>query len=159
VGVLALLGVVYTSHRAAAAAEAADRRHANAEQARWAREQRMAAYLEYLARVDAQAAQGIVVRVILRSPHPATASNVDHMELFRHCSRDALSAYRRLSMVASREVFFAASRLNLALTDKATVVSMEPPATDAEVAAAGVDYEPAHQALLAAIRLELGVPN
>jgi hypothetical protein len=167
--VLALAGVVFTSlraakageaadRRAAAAAEAADRRHADAEQARWAREQRIAAYLEYLARVDAQAAQGIVVRVILRSPNPATASNVDHLELFRHCSRDSLSAYRRLSMVASREVFLAASRLNQALTDMATVVSKEPPATDAEVAAAGVDYEPAHRALLAATRLELGVP-
>jgi hypothetical protein len=170
VGVFALLGVVYTSHRAAkaakaadlraaAAAEAADRRHADAEQARWTREQRVAAYVELLARVEAQVAQGIVVRVIFRSRNPATASNVDHMELFRHCSRDTLSAYRRLSMVASREVFLAASRLNLAVTDKATVDSKEPPATDAEVAAAGVDYEPAHEALRAAIRLELGVPE
>jgi hypothetical protein len=93
VGVFALAGVVYTSHRAAtaaaaadrraAAAEAADRRHAAAEQARWAREQRIAAYLEYVARVDAQTAAGHIVRAILRSPNPPTAFNVDQMELFR----------------------------------------------------------------------------
>jgi len=62
-------------------------------------------------------------------------------------------------MIASREVSLAASRLNLALTGMATVAIEKPPATDAEVAAAGVDYEPAHQALLAATRLELGVPD
>ncbi len=169
VGALAFAGVVFSSFRAAKAAEAADRRtaeaaeaadrrHADAEQARWTREQRIAAYLEYLVCADAQAAQGRIVRVIMQSPSSATASDSEDLRRMNDCSRDSIQAFRRLTMIASREVVVAATRLSGVLSDMAKVVVVQPPATDAEVNAAGRDYEPAHQALLAAIRLELGVP-
>ena len=158
VGVLALAGVLITSRRAAMAAVAADARHADAENARWLREQRIAAYLELLVRLGAQAAQVRIVHTLfVHSPN--AAGNAEAVEQFHESVGDATTAFDRVQMIASAAVVSAATRLIQALSQMAQIATAQTPAADADYDAAGADYRPAYKLFLDAVRQELRVPN
>lgn len=135
-GGLTLLGVWFTAKKAAEAAEATDARRDATEQLRWTRDQKLAAYSGYIAKLDAWS-------------EPVTQEAV--AGVWR-----AVAAYDHVKLLASPEVDAAASALINRVTELSALFAQTP--LDSDAALAGTrSYAEEYRALLHAMRRELGV--
>jgi hypothetical protein len=139
-GGLTLLGVWFTARKAADAAAAADARHDAAEQLRWTRDQKLAAYSAFIAETDAWPDGDQVTDAVLALVKQIAASYT-HVKLLASVEVDAAaSAYfnRQMELMGA---------LKQSPGDRAVLVASARSLRDAYVA------------LLHAMRREIGVES
>lgn len=137
-GGLTLLGVWFTARKAAETAAAADARRDTAEQLRWTRDHKFAAYSGYIAKLDTW-----------REPiTPEVLAGVER----------AVAAYNHVKFLASPDVDAAASALINRSMDLFARFAQRPLDSDA-VLASTRSYGEAYRALLQTMRRELGIES
>jgi hypothetical protein len=158
-GVIALVGVYVASRRAATAAEEADRRREGTDHGRWIREQRLAAYTEYLTRVEAVSYQTSAVS----SFEESGPGYVDANSLLTELRSQTLPAYHRVAVLGSDQVRVAFRLFDVAVDRLADLARERLNAGDAEgdaAQAAGLAaYSEAYRNLVAAMRQEFELPG
>jgi len=141
-GGLTLLGVWFTAKKAAEAAEAADARRDAAEQLRWTRDQKLAAYSAFIAETDAW-------------PDSDQVTDADAVVAL---VKKIAASYTHVKLLASVEVDAASSAYFNRQMELMRTLKQSPRERAVQVASAR-NLRDAYVALLHAMRREIGVES